>query len=543
MTDKTTTEEAKTKGQSHDLPKLNAEARQGVWSVEEMKNHGTSASDQFMSYGIECGGHTILDTLNSGGGVLEQEPADDDIGPFIWDEQAKRDLTFVAALVNAYRSGDVVLASTTPAPATPPGVPDSVRALSEASIGHDLRERIFKALAAYHMQKTQQQFLTNQVSYRLTREAAFVAEALLATHPAGQSAGSGADARTVMTEACKPWEHYTGEPPDDGSPLSGVFVAGMVYTERLLAKLLDVTHYEGGDGSEDFDNDATQTLRNILTGAGLWDADENRAVKPAPVSTRTGDEGTEELREEVAYWRRDLSARLWSMTALYKAALERGEGDRAADLANALRSALASYHDAEAGEWHDRCELCGEFVRDGEARAAWEDVSGHARCLSEDEKGHVDPHGDEDLARRVEEAQAALDASWPEAALAARPAAPEAQGAWRSRAADDVLAERHRQVEVEGWTPKHDDTHSRGEMACAAACYATGSDLWTGHEQTDRKGRPTLIGAARVWPWSGWWKPADRRHNLVKAGALILAEIERLDRLPAPPSSSGQGGR
>jgi len=89
-------------------------------------------------------------------------------------------------------------------------------------------------------------------------------------------------AGAILAEACKPWEHYSGEPPDDGSPLSGVFVAGMVYTERLLAKLLDVTHYEGGDGSEDFDSDATQTLRNILTGARLWDADENRPISASP---------------------------------------------------------------------------------------------------------------------------------------------------------------------------------------------------------------------------------------------------------------------
>jgi hypothetical protein len=27
-----------------------------------------------------------------------------------------------------------------------------------------------------------------------------------------------------------------------------------------------------------------------------------------------------------------------------------------------------------------------------------------------------------------------------------------------------------------------------------------------------------------------WWKPTNRRRDLVKAGALILAEIERLDR-------------
>ncbi len=102
-----------------------------------------------------------------------------------------------------------------------------------------------------------------------------------------------------------------------------------------------------------------------------------------------------------------------------------------------------------------------------------------------------------------------------------------------SQAAIDVLAERRRQVEVEGWSAEHDDTHSRGEMASAAACYATGLDLWTGYKQADRKGQATLISAERVWPWSGWWKPTDRRRNLVKAGALILAEIERLDRAAA----------
>ncbi len=41
-----------------------------------------------------------------------------------------------------------------------------------------------------------------------------------------------------------------------------------------------------------------------------------------------------------------------------------------------------------------------------------------------------------------------------------------------SDAANDVLAERQRQVLQEGWTPEHDDTHSSGEMAGAAACYA-----------------------------------------------------------------------
>ena len=34
-----------------------------------------------------------------------------------------------------------------------------------------------------------------------------------------------------------------------------------------------------------------------------------------------------------------------------------------------------------------------------------------------------------------------------------------------------------------------------------------------------------------MWPWtSEWWKPSTRRRMLVKAAALILSEIERLDR-------------
>jgi hypothetical protein len=77
--------------------------------------------------------------------------------------------------------------------------------------------------------------------------------------------------------------------------------------------------------------------------------------------------------------------------------------------------------------------------------------------------------------------------------------------------ASDLLRERDRQINIEGWTAKHDDEHDGGELARAAACYASGHP-------------------AR-WPWPlAWWKPKDKRRNLVKAGALIIAEIERLDR-------------
>lgn len=96
-------------------------------------------------------------------------------------------------------------------------------------------------------------------------------------------------------------------------------------------------------------------------------------------------------------------------------------------------------------------------------------------------------------------------------------------------AARDVLAERHRQVTMEGWTPEHDDQHQYGEMALAAACYAAAdTENYPPAEPPD------------LWPWdSEWWKPASERRNLIKAAALILAEIERIDRA-APPASGGE---
>jgi hypothetical protein len=96
----------------------------------------------------------------------------------------------------------------------------------------------------------------------------------------------------------------------------------------------------------------------------------------------------------------------------------------------------------------------------------------------------------------------------------------EAHAGADTEAARDVLAERRRQVESEGWTPEHDNAHATGEMAQAAAAYAMTADS---RIQSD-----WIPGN---WPWSThWWRPTTIRRNLVKAGALILAEIERIDR-------------
>lgn len=92
-----------------------------------------------------------------------------------------------------------------------------------------------------------------------------------------------------------------------------------------------------------------------------------------------------------------------------------------------------------------------------------------------------------------------------------------------------IAAERLRQKTEEGWTDKHDDEHTNGELAIAGASYA-----WPNPRPLDIKLR---------WPWSKTtWKPVmsyiddpkervqARIRELVKAGALIAAEIDRLQR-------------
>ena len=114
--------------------------------------------------------------------------------------------------------------------------------------------------------------------------------------------------------------------------------------------------------------------------------------------------------------------------------------------------------------------------------------------------------------------------------------------------------ERQRQIGVEGWAREHDEM----QLTAAAACYLKAADA-TGNAQVrsisvrrliERRGlKPDAdpyyrrmlddpishtFGDAppERWPWDeSWWKPSnDSIRNLVKAGALIAAEIDRLHR-------------
>lgn len=98
-----------------------------------------------------------------------------------------------------------------------------------------------------------------------------------------------------------------------------------------------------------------------------------------------------------------------------------------------------------------------------------------------------------------------------------------------TKATNSVLAERQRQIDAEGWTPEHDDSHVNGELAGAASAYAM---LAAAQAQMGGKMPAALDKPPPFFMWDhAFWKPKDQRTNLVRAGALILAEIERLDRI------------
>lgn len=84
-----------------------------------------------------------------------------------------------------------------------------------------------------------------------------------------------------------------------------------------------------------------------------------------------------------------------------------------------------------------------------------------------------------------------------------------------------IRTERKEQVGM-GFDALHDGSHDRGEIALGAAMFAIPPET-----------RNDSSAVKRLWPWrEDQFHPSDDRiHELVKAGAMIVAEIERLQRV------------
>lgn len=109
---------------------------------------------------------------------------------------------------------------------------------------------------------------------------------------------------------------------------------------------------------------------------------------------------------------------------------------------------------------------------------------------------------------------------------------------------DEIGEERRRQVVEEGFDADHDDAELNGALSDAAAVYCVTSSMTSieilAHRKFLREPDDRLAGFASAatcwWPenWDpSWFKAQGGRRDLIKAGALIVAEIERLDRITA----------
>jgi hypothetical protein len=104
-----------------------------------------------------------------------------------------------------------------------------------------------------------------------------------------------------------------------------------------------------------------------------------------------------------------------------------------------------------------------------------------------------------------------------------------------------IAVERRRQIDVEGYGDAHDDKHDDGSLAMAAACYAASAGKHVIYRHVIGALSQTFVDP---WPWD---RSCDKRpftvmdtlkkmteterlDLLVKAGALIAAEIDRLLR-------------
>ena len=106
--------------------------------------------------------------------------------------------------------------------------------------------------------------------------------------------------------------------------------------------------------------------------------------------------------------------------------------------------------------------------------------------------------------------------------------APPAQGIDLGPGVREIADERQRQVDAEGYSAENDADYKAGELANAALAYlqVAAMDLTAGGRSHVATRSPPAC-----WPWHRlWWKPRDAHRDLVRAGALIAAQLDAIDR-------------
>lgn len=94
----------------------------------------------------------------------------------------------------------------------------------------------------------------------------------------------------------------------------------------------------------------------------------------------------------------------------------------------------------------------------------------------------------------------------------------------RTKLMDEILSERMNQITKHGYSETHDDEHTDGSIADAAAHYACTRDdtgLWPWDVEYDKKSTKT------------------RRDQLITSISMLVAEVERLDRLEITTNTQG----
>ena len=103
-----------------------------------------------------------------------------------------------------------------------------------------------------------------------------------------------------------------------------------------------------------------------------------------------------------------------------------------------------------------------------------------------------------------------------------------------SKVTAEISAERDRQITAEGYDTAHDDAHENFELCRAASVLALYASLPKLNREHALTFGPQFYGSGAIWPWDEEdFKLSTPRSDLIKAAALIVAEIERLDRAAA----------